>query len=87
MSEDVGFKVPALTPEQAIGDLANAMIRLAPDSGVRDRMGEAGRSRVRELYNWDSKGRYMSQLYHEILDEKSKLSSCVLPPKRLALKN
>ena len=87
VSEDVGFKVPALTPEQAIGDLANAMIRLAPDSVVRHRMGEAGRRRIRELYNWDSKGRFMSQLYHEILDEKSKLSSCVLPPKQLALKN
>jgi glycosyltransferase involved in cell wall biosynthesis len=68
LTEATSIKVPALNPEQAVRDLTGAITRLAGDSRLRVRMGEAGRRRVDEVYDWETKGRLWARLYAEILD-------------------
>jgi glycosyltransferase involved in cell wall biosynthesis len=67
VTPETGFKVAAHTPEQAVSDLATAMTRLAQDSQLRMRMGQAGQKRVREGFTWETKGKLLTQLYKEIL--------------------
>lgn len=65
VTEETGFKIHANTPEQAVRDIAKAMMSLAKDSELRLRMGEAGQKRVREAFSWKNKGLYLSKLYRE----------------------
>ena len=63
VSEETGFKVPAITPAQVVHDLAEAMHRLAQDPGLRACMAGAGRKRVVETYLWDKKGEWLDTVY------------------------
>ena len=65
VTEDTGFKINASTPEQAVRDIAQAMVSLANNSELRLQMGQAGQKRVRENFSWTSKGFYLSKLYRE----------------------
>jgi glycosyltransferase involved in cell wall biosynthesis len=69
VTEQTGFKVPAHTPEQAVRDLSNGMVSLAKDSDLRVRMGEAGRKRVSEMFDWEVKASHLAQLYEEIYNQ------------------
>ena len=53
ITPEVGIAVPAVTPEQAVRDMAAAMVRLARDPDLRARMSRAARARVAELYVWE----------------------------------
>jgi glycosyltransferase involved in cell wall biosynthesis len=55
VTSQTGVKVPANAPEQAIGDLARAMKRLAADPELRRSMGQEGHKRVKEHYSWERK--------------------------------
>jgi len=74
ITKETGIKVPAHNPEQAVNELAAAMIQLASDSDLRTQMGQAGQRRVREHFSWEVKGQFFSNLYQEILT-KSKCST------------
>ena len=67
ITPETGFKVAAHTPEQAVRDLAGAMTRLAQDSQLRIKMGQAGQKRVSATYSWEAKGNSLTQLYEQIL--------------------
>lgn len=69
VTAETGFKVPAHTPEQVVHDLAEAMTRLAQDSELRVRMGQAGQKRVVEAYSWETKGQFLTQVYEEVLSQ------------------
>ncbi len=69
VTEETGFKIKANTPEQAIEDIAQAMRYLIDDQGLRLRMGEAGQKRVREAFNWESKGQKLAHFYTEIFPQ------------------
>ena len=75
VTEDTGFKIPAHTPEQAIGGLAEAITCLAKDSNLRISMGEAAQKRAREVFSWEVKGKFMAQHYEEILTSQKPLIS------------
>ncbi|MDH6060123.1 glycosyltransferase family 4 protein [Chrysosporum bergii ANA360D] len=66
VTEDIGVKISAHTPEQVIGDIAKAMNYLASDGDLRLRMGGNGQQRVNEAFSWESKGRQLVQMYEEI---------------------
>jgi glycosyltransferase involved in cell wall biosynthesis len=66
VTKETGFKIAASTPERAVRDLANAMVRLAGDRNLQKQMGEAGRKRVSETFNWEVKGRSLAASYQEI---------------------
>ncbi len=63
VAEQTGIKVPAISPEQAVRDLATALLRLAQDPDTKVRMGEASRRRVEEHFAWASKGDRLHQIY------------------------
>lgn len=67
VTEETGIKVPAPNPDRAIQGLAEAMQRLASDAQLRSQLGQAGQKRVREVYDWDVKGQFFTQLYESIL--------------------
>ncbi|KAB8320258.1 glycosyltransferase family 4 protein [Tolypothrix campylonemoides VB511288] len=69
VTEQTGFKVPAHTPEQAVRDLSKAMVCLAKNSDLRVKMGEAGRTRVSEMFDWEVKASHLAQLYEEIYNQ------------------
>lgn len=69
VTEETGFKVPAYDPEQAVSDLAEAMVRLAKDSELRVRMGQAGQKLVSENYSWEATGQSLAQLYEKISEQ------------------
>ena len=62
VTDATGIKVPALDPEQAIQDMAAAMVRLAADAQLCARMGDAGREHVRTHFDWDRKGERLQEL-------------------------
>lgn len=70
VTEETGFKVPAHAPEQATGDLAEAMTLLVHDPELLFRLGQAGQRRVREVYDWQVKGQFFHQLYEKIFTER-----------------
>jgi glycosyltransferase involved in cell wall biosynthesis len=63
-----GIKVPAISPVQAVSDLARAMTVLGTDSDLRRAMGAAGRERVRDEYIWEKKGDRLEALYASVLN-------------------
>jgi glycosyltransferase involved in cell wall biosynthesis len=66
VTAETGIKVPAVSPELTVSDLAAAMERLALDPGLRARMAQAGRERVTQQFNWDRKGTQLAALCDEI---------------------
>ncbi|NJN10975.1 MAG: glycosyltransferase [Richelia sp. RM1_1_1] len=75
VTEDSAFKIPAFNPQQAIGDLAQAMTLLAKDSDLRLKMGQAGQKLVKEKFSWETKGKELTQLYEEILNSQKNFTS------------
>jgi len=83
VTEETGVKIPATSPSQAIGDLSLAMEELARDPGRRTRLGYAGRERVSSLYNWEEKGKYLTDLYNQALSANLQRELRPLRPKRI----
>jgi glycosyltransferase involved in cell wall biosynthesis len=65
VTEETGFKVPAVVPEQAVSDLAAAMRRLSEDPGLRVRMGEAARRRAAKHFGWHKRSAWIAERYRE----------------------
>jgi len=70
VTAETGIKVDAPNPDQAVLGLAAAMVRLANDPELRSTMGRAGQLRVKEFYNWESRGQRISQLYENLVELK-----------------
>lgn len=65
VTPESGFVIAAGNPEQAVRDIARAMQRLAREQELRQRMGEAGRQRVCEIFSWERKGRTLDTFYRK----------------------
>jgi glycosyltransferase involved in cell wall biosynthesis len=65
VTEETGIKVPAISPEQVVKDLAGALATLAGDPKLCRRMSLAARERVRNYYNWQYIGNQMEQFYKQ----------------------
>jgi glycosyltransferase involved in cell wall biosynthesis len=63
VAPEVGIKIPALTPAQAVEDIADALWELATSSAKRLQLGERGRLRVQRSFHWDMKGEEIAALY------------------------
>lgn len=80
VTDETGFKVAPLSPEQAVKDLADAMRQLALNPELRVQMGEAGRKRVCETFSWEVKAQNLTGLYQKILAKPAlHLEPAVLP--------
>jgi len=67
VTEETGFKIPARTPEQAVEEMTEAMLKLARDPDFRLKMGESGRRRVREEFSWERRGEQIKEIYGKAL--------------------
>ena len=67
VTPDSGIIVPAADPSTAVALLTAAVERLAADPELRERMGRAGRTRVRDHYLWPAKIDRIEQLYATVL--------------------
>lgn len=70
VTDDTGIKVPATSPQQAVYDLAAAMLRLARDPPLRLRLGQGGRRRVAAQFDWDQKGIFMARVYEAVKESR-----------------
>ncbi|HEY9768029.1 MAG TPA: glycosyltransferase [Coleofasciculaceae cyanobacterium] len=69
VTPDIGIKVPAHSPEQAVNDLAKAMVKLAQNPNLCVQMGQMGQQRVKELYSWEAKGKWLAKVYKDCVGE------------------
>ena len=67
ITEGTGVLVPPNRPEHFIGELADAIVRLARIPDARFKMGQAGRNRVKELYDWRVKARALLKFYEDVV--------------------
>jgi glycosyltransferase involved in cell wall biosynthesis len=63
VTPQAGVKVPALHPDQAVSDMAEAILKLAQHPELREQMAAAGRKLVSERYSWDMKALQVNRLY------------------------
>jgi glycosyltransferase involved in cell wall biosynthesis len=70
VTDETGFKVPAIAPAQVVNDLTKAMLLLARHPDRRKRMGEAAQKRVAEYFDWDKKAEWTRDVYRQVLDRK-----------------
>jgi glycosyltransferase involved in cell wall biosynthesis len=66
VTEETGFKIPAIKPEQVVDELAAVMNALTKDRDLTIRMGETARKRVVEQFNWRKKGAQIAEIYGEV---------------------
>ncbi len=59
-------RLEVTNPNQMAKDMAETIIRLLEDSDRRKKMGEAGRKRIQEVFNWESKGKFMCKLLEKL---------------------
>lgn len=69
VTDATGIKIPAVNPQQAVEDLAIAMTQLNQSGAMRIQMAQAGRTMVKEKFDWSAKGQQLVQTYQTILDE------------------
>jgi glycosyltransferase involved in cell wall biosynthesis len=69
VTAQTGFKVPALDPEQTVTALAQAMMEISSNVDLRLQMGKAGQQRVKDLYTWEARGKYLSTAYEALRSE------------------
>lgn len=60
--DECAIRLPVTTPEQMPKDMAEAIIKLIEYPALRKQMGEAGRKRIKEKFNWEEKGRFIETL-------------------------
>lgn len=63
---DCAIRLPVSNPEQMPKDMAAAIIKLIENPELRRQMGEAGRKRIKEVFTWKEKGRFMENLFKEL---------------------
>jgi glycosyltransferase involved in cell wall biosynthesis len=65
ITEETGILLPPRTPEEFVGELANAIFWMAKNPGARAQMGRAGRRRAQELYDWRVKAKSLLKIYED----------------------
>lgn len=64
--DDCAIRLSVSNPEQMPKDMAAAIIKLIENPELRRQMGEAGRKRIKEVFNWEAKGCFMENLLKEL---------------------
>jgi len=47
-------------------DMAAAIIKLIENPQLREQLGNAGRKRIKEVFNWEAKGQFMENLFFKL---------------------
>jgi glycosyltransferase involved in cell wall biosynthesis len=67
VDDTCGIRVPAVSPDQLVTDVASAVVELVKDPDLRRRLGEGARRRVAEVGLWPGKVDQVEQLYARVL--------------------
>lgn len=67
LDENCAFLVSVMNKEQMVEDFRNAIIELYSNPELGEKMGEAGRERVKQHYLWQKRGEQMNQIYAQVL--------------------
>jgi len=67
IDNESGIKIKPVSPDQAIKQLAAALLKLAIDPSLRKKIGQAGRERVKQHYTWETKGNMVQRIYESAL--------------------
>ncbi len=68
LDESCGILVEPTTRDAFISDLATAMLKIAKSAELRQAMGQAGRQRILEHFDWEVKVDTMLEIYQEAID-------------------
>ena len=68
IDESCGILVEPKTRDFLIDNLANAMLKMAKSSELRHKMGQAGRQRIFNYFDWEVKLDRMLEIYQETLN-------------------
>jgi glycosyltransferase involved in cell wall biosynthesis len=74
-----GISVSTINPQQYAAAIADALHLLAGDPRKRIELGKAARRRVREVYLWSSKVRWLEALYNDVIGLSAGYSSSTRP--------
>jgi glycosyltransferase involved in cell wall biosynthesis len=66
VTSEVGFKLPARSPEEAVTLMAMTLETLSRDITLRHRLGENARERMRKEFTWDNKAQFLIKLYAQL---------------------
>lgn len=69
--DSCAIRLEVTNPEQMPKDIADAIMRLVENPDLRRKMGDAGRERIRQVFNWDAKGEFMENLFEELENSKT----------------
>lgn len=69
--DDWGMKIKLGSPKECVNGLAQALIALKEQPGLRLRLGRATEKRAREYYLWDILGRRLDMIYQRTMGFKS----------------
>ncbi|MGD1875410.1 MAG: glycosyltransferase family 4 protein [Mastigocoleus sp.] len=69
VTPDIGIKVPAHNPQQAVKDLAKAMVKLAEEKDLCIQMGRAGQQKIKDFYSWEKKGKWLANVYDDCISQ------------------
>jgi glycosyltransferase involved in cell wall biosynthesis len=70
VTEESGFKISAIKPEQTVNDMAAAMSRFSSTRDLLTRMGEAARKRAID-FSWEERGTRMAELHREVWSQRA----------------
>jgi len=56
------IRLPLTNPDEMIKNMAKAISNLIENQTLRLNMGNAGRERIKKVFNWDVKGEFMEEL-------------------------
>jgi glycosyltransferase involved in cell wall biosynthesis/peptidoglycan/xylan/chitin deacetylase (PgdA/CDA1 family) len=79
VTEECGIKIPVTVPSEVIFKLSEAILNLAQDPALRQRLSVGALRRVRE-YEWPRQGERMAALYRKILREPARQYDGLLVP-------
>ncbi len=71
ITPECGIKVPARSPREAVGLMAQALETLHKDNDLRLKMGLGGRLLAERTDSWDHLGERLPKIYHEALGARS----------------
>jgi glycosyltransferase involved in cell wall biosynthesis len=66
VTKETGIKIPAVSPSQAVREMAEAFEKLAGDPALREQLGAAGRRRVAGEFAWRNKALAMLKIYQQV---------------------
>lgn len=64
--DSCAIRLPVTNPAQMPKDMAAAIIKLIENPELRKQMGDAGRKRIKEVFNWRAKGKFINKLLDEL---------------------